>query len=226
MNSVKTENERIYVQFGCGLSAPDEWINFDVSPQLRLEQTPVIGQILKVRGKRIFPSNVIYGDVVKGLPIVNGAAAGIYCSHVLEHLDRNSIVIALRNTRHLLKPGGLFRLVVPDLVWRAKLFLQEHDSEQFEAADRFMRSVHLGQEFETQGILNRLRSSFGNSHHRWMYDYKLLERLLFDAGFESVRRCHLGDSEDPMFKSVEEESRFFDKGNEELAIEARMAGHS
>ena len=38
---------KIYVQYGCGLSAPKEWINFDVSPTLRIQKTPILGSILK-----------------------------------------------------------------------------------------------------------------------------------------------------------------------------------
>lgn len=56
----------------------------------------------------------MYGDIVRGLPIEEKCAQGIYCSHVLEHIDRKSFEIALQNTLTLLKPGGTFRLVVPD----------------------------------------------------------------------------------------------------------------
>ena len=34
-----------YVQYGCGLSAPNEWINFDVSPTLRIQKIPIIGSL-------------------------------------------------------------------------------------------------------------------------------------------------------------------------------------
>ena len=30
----------IYVQYGCGINAPQSWINFDASPNLRLERLP------------------------------------------------------------------------------------------------------------------------------------------------------------------------------------------
>ncbi len=37
----------IYVQYGCGLSAPAGWNNYDASPTLRLQKLPVVGDIFK-----------------------------------------------------------------------------------------------------------------------------------------------------------------------------------
>lgn len=95
-----------YVQYGCGLSCPDGWLNFDASPRLRVEKLPIIGRALEASGKRLFPKSVRYGDIVRGLPVPSGCARAVYCSHVLEHIDRVSIVLALKNTYKMLKPGG------------------------------------------------------------------------------------------------------------------------
>jgi len=65
----------VYVQYGCGSSAPEGWLNFDAS--LRVP--------LGIRGK-VFPRNVRYGDIVRGLPIKDGTAKAVYASHILEHL--------------------------------------------------------------------------------------------------------------------------------------------
>lgn len=35
--------QRLFVQYGCGLAAPDGWINFDASPRLRFERLPGAG---------------------------------------------------------------------------------------------------------------------------------------------------------------------------------------
>ena len=103
-----------YVQYGCGFTAPTEWINYDASPTLRFERLPVLGK-LYTRNKQRFPENVKYGDVVKGLPEKPETADGVYCSHTLEHLALNDFRIALKNTYKILKPGGIFRCIVPDL---------------------------------------------------------------------------------------------------------------
>src|SRR4051812_43659884 len=104
-----------YVQYGCGLSAPESWRNFDASPTLRLQRLPVVGRRLHGGGLPLFPSNVEYGDIVRGLPVSPGSCRGVYCSHVLEHLALADFRTALRNTRAILRDGGIFRFVLPDL---------------------------------------------------------------------------------------------------------------
>ena len=99
---------KIYVQYGCGLSAPKEWINFDVSPTLRIQKTPILGSILKSKLNVTFPSNVLYGDVIKGLPIDENSCDGLYCSHTLEHLSLQDFRQAIMNSFKILKKGGNF----------------------------------------------------------------------------------------------------------------------
>jgi hypothetical protein len=216
-----TSQTTLNVQYGCGLSCPAGWQNFDSSARLRLERIPGIAGVIRASGKGLFPAAVRYGDIVKGLSIAGGSVEALYCSHVLEHLDRESIVSALANSLALLKPGGTFRLVVPDLTWRAERFLSEQDQGNCYAADNFMEGTYLGDTKPHATLTQKLRRAFGNSAHLWMYDYALLCQLLADAGFAEIRRCKFGDSEIEAFSAVEDESRFIDAGVEELAIEAR-----
>ena len=37
----------MYIHYGCGLDAPKEWINFDASPTLRLQKTPLLGLLFQ-----------------------------------------------------------------------------------------------------------------------------------------------------------------------------------
>ena len=109
---------------GCGQSCPDGWINFDASPTLRLQRLPVIGRLFK-RGATVFPASVRFGDIVQGLPIADEfLVEGIYASHVLEHLSYADFWTALERTFRLLRPGGIFRLVVPDLKGRAQKYIE------------------------------------------------------------------------------------------------------
>lgn len=210
-----------YVQYGCGLSCPDGWLNFDASPRLRLERLPFVSRAFEASGTRLFPKNVRYGDIVRGLPVPEGCARAVYCSHVLEHIDRESVIIALENTYRMLRPDGVFRLVVPDLAWRAEEFLRARDRGDSNAADEFIRKAHLGQGNAATGFIRRMCRVFGNSDHRWMYDEAAMTALLAQTGFVSIRRCRFGDAEDPIFALVEDEGRFVDTGHDELALEAR-----
>jgi SAM-dependent methyltransferase len=211
----------IYVQYGCGQSCPAGWVNFDASPTLRLQRLPVLGPLFK-RGGTVFPEGVRYGDIVKGLPIPDGSVQGIYASHVLEHLAYAEVSTALEHTFRLLKPGGIFRLVVPDLKIRAQKYLERQAAGQADANTWFMRSVRLGLERPARGPLQRARSLFGHSAHLWMWDQASLTTALGTAGFTAVRRCRLGDCADDNFRLVEDAGRFYDTedGVEECAMEA------
>lgn len=197
---------KLYLQYGCGFSSPAGWRNFDASPTLRFERLPVIGKLYKKNEVR-FPSNIEYGDIVKGLPVPSGSCTGIYASHILEHLSLEDFRTALKNTHGLLHSGGIFRLVVPDLETLAEKYLLSTDAR---AAELFMRETSLGYEHRQRGIKAVIKNLLGNSVHLWMWDFKSLEHELTTVGFMNVRRCRFGDSSDPMFALVEDAERFVD----------------
>lgn len=209
----------LYVQYGCGFSAPEDWKNFDASPTLRFERLPIIGRLLTKNANR-FPENVCYGDIVKGLPLGDGTVDGVYASHILEHLALDDFHVALHNTWRLLKAGGVFRLIVPDLQWRAEAYVDASADGDPNASSAFLRSCCLGIETRPHGLWKMLISAFGHSKHMWMWDEPAISEALQAAGFRNIRRFAIGDSADPMFAKVEERSRFFDGAHLELAMEA------
>jgi SAM-dependent methyltransferase len=201
----------LYVHYGCGVTAPDNWLNFDATPTLRIQKIPVIGKLLASRLKGLtFPEHILYGDIVKGLPLPNHSCKAIYCSHVLEHLSRQDCVIALRNTYQLLQPGGVFRCVLPDLEKYIIRYQSDKAAGKINAADIFMEGSYLGIPQRAKGFKNRLIDAYGNSHHLWMWDEASLRHELSKAGFSQIRRCEMGDAADAAFHSVEAPSRFID----------------
>ncbi len=155
------EQSKHYVQYGCGLSAPTTWVNFDVSPTLRLQKVPILSQLSRRVTQVQFPANVRYGDIVKGLPgIPHGTCEGVYCSHVLEHLSLADCELALAHTFEMLKPGGTFRCVLPDLEIIANEYLLGLRSNPEVASIRFMEDTLLGQK-------SRPRGCYLVSRHCW-----------------------------------------------------------
>lgn len=144
------------VQYGCGFTAPTTWINYDASPTLRFEKLLVLGK-LYTRNKQRFPQNVAYGNIVKGLPEKPDSCDGIYCSHILEHLAYADLLKALKNTFLILKPGGLFRGVVPDLRSAAMDYIENFDREQSPATE-FMRITMLGIEESNKNLISYLKA--------------------------------------------------------------------
>ena len=203
----------ISVQFGCGLCAPLSWRNYDVSPALRFQRWPLIGR-LAVGKYGAFPRNVLFGDIVAGLPLAEGSCRQVYSSHVLEHLSLVDLRSALANVFRILEPGGTFRFVMPDLHFLASSYLS---MDGVDASIWFMRESYLGSETRIRGLKGLIRSWVGNSSHLWMWDYEGMSHQLQEFGFTEVRRASFGDSTTGDFSAVEDASRWRDA----LGIECR-----
>jgi ubiquinone/menaquinone biosynthesis C-methylase UbiE len=214
---MRRPKEKIYVHYGCGHSAPEEWKNFDVSPTLRIQKIPILGIILKKKLNTTFPKNVLYGDIARGLPIKDNSCDGLYCSHVLEHLSLQDFRKALINSYIILKKGGIFRCVVPDLETAARIYIKNFDSGNSSASLGFFDNTLLGISERPRSFKDILSLFWGNSRHLWMWDKKSLAEEFRKAGFTQIRECKFNDSEDEMFKFVEDISRF----ESSVAIECR-----
>ncbi len=165
----------------------------------------------------VFPDNVRFGDILKGLPVADNSCDGVYCSHILEHLALNDLRLALKNTYRILKPGGVFRCVVPDLEYYARQYLSSLEQGDVTASLRFVgNDTLLGIETRPRGLKGFVNSFFGNSHHLWMWDYPSLSVEFAQANFKQIRRCEYHDNSDEMFHHVEDIGRFINC----LAIEA------
>lgn len=215
------DNQRMYVQYGAGYDAPANWLNFDSSPTLRVQKIPAVGPLLaKAKNNSQFPGATRFGDIIKGLPLAPASVDGLYASHVLEHLALNEMRQALRNSLLILKPGGIFRLIVPDLLGRAKRYVEQAEAGNPEASHQFMTSTYLGCANRRRGVPAMLFNALGNADHQWMWDVHSMTAELHNAGFTAIREAKLGDSGDPMFDQVEREDRFFDEGFKEVAMHA------
>ncbi len=193
-----------YVQYGCGWCAPTGWLNFDASPALRFERLPFVGAVYTKNAKR-FPPHIRYGDITRGLPVAPNSCSAIYCSHILEHLALDDFEAALQNTFKYLKPGGVLRLVVPDLAQLARDYLADGSAQ---AAPRFMEASGLGKNRRARGLRGLLSAWLGNSTHLWMWDEKAMTEQLKKHGFKNIRRAYFGDADDTKFNEVEEKGRF------------------
>ena len=197
-----------YLQYGCGFSNPTGWENYDSSPTLRIQRTPIFGKVMKSSLNVVFPNNIKYGDIVNGLNVSKNNYDGIYCSHVLEHLSYYDLKKTLKNTYEYLKPGGIFRMVLPDLEVLCREYVNEVNKKNPKSSLRFMNDSLLGVTERKRGLKQTLINMLGNSKHLWMWDYYSLSEELREVGFLDIRRCEFNDSNDKMFLRVEEKDRF------------------
>lgn len=95
------------VNVGCGQTFHSEWLNFDVVPTA---------------------PGVKRWDLRRGLPFAEGEVDAVYSSHVLEHLNYEEAKRFIRDSWRILKPGGILRIVVPDLEQTTRAYLAELDA--------------------------------------------------------------------------------------------------
>lgn len=133
---------RPLVNLGCGRRRHPDWTNCDLVPD---------------------GPDVIAVDITQGLPFDADTCDAVYASHVLEHLAVGEAHRFAEEIRRVLKPGGVVRLVVPDLEGIARAYVASLD-----------RAVHE-------------RSDESRQQHRWM-TLELLDQLVRDSSGGLMRR--------------------------------------
>jgi len=177
----------VRVNVGCGRTPTKGWKNFDNSYSVRLRNIPMLPALLLKTGILLQDQydylqftrdrDIEYGDILKGLPLADSSADVVYSSHVLEHLDRQEVEAYLREARRVLCPGGIIRLVVPDLTLIINKYNRDHD------ADAFVTEIYLSQ-LRPRTFPQRLRATIvGSRIHQWVYDGASLSAVLLKNGF-------------------------------------------
>lgn len=186
------------INVGCGQTPTMGWRNFDNSLSLRLSRPRILGYWAFRLGlidsnqnefmKFAQANNIEYGDATKGILMQDRSVNVLYSSHMLEHLDREEAGRFLKEARRLLAPGGIIRLLVPDIKKLADQYISAGD------ADFFIESTILGTK-SPRSLLERTRLLIvGSRNHKWMYDGKSLSKLLGDHGFIKARVVRAGET--------------------------------
>lgn len=101
--SVPTQSSFQKLNFGCGNRFSADWVNIDFHSESKFVQ--------RVNLLNAFPFPDNHFDVV-------------YSSHVLEHFDQNQGLFLISESFRVLKPGGIIRIVVPDLEGSCREYLR------------------------------------------------------------------------------------------------------
>jgi predicted SAM-dependent methyltransferase len=218
---------------GCGHVTPDGWINVDGSPSARLARHPVLRSV--AARLRLIPPyaadakwdrRIFVHDLTRPLPFDSGSFSAVYSSHTLEHLHLAETRALLREVVRVLAPGGIARMVVPDLRAWVDDYLGtrtvEWPPEEFmpqTSADRLIRNLMM--RTWNRPPTSRLRSLLGvksDLHsHKWMFDGESLAWHMRDAGLVDVKECGYLESQVPGIAEVEKPGRI--EGGQGVAVE-------
>jgi len=210
----------ILLHVGCGPIAPEGWTNLDASWSVVISRVPGLRKLLRTVGlisneaaSQNWPRNVRFHNVAHGLPFENGTVTAVYASHVLEHLTHSQARYFLEESFRVIAPGGVIRVVVPNLEALATRYLSRKSSGAPDRlpADKFMAALRTCPDYSSLPLLLRLYRAYNDTlSHKWMYDAESLQSLLRDVWFRDAMQKGYLESLIPNIADVETASRFED----------------
>lgn len=123
-------NHPVLCNLGCGTRHHPAWINIDFHGD----------------GQTVFS-----WDLRRRLPLQEASCDAIYSSHAIEHFNREGSRRFLSECHRVLKPGGILRLVTPDLEGIARSYLK-----CLEAAQRGVLGAAARYEWMVVELLDQL----------------------------------------------------------------------
>jgi SAM-dependent methyltransferase len=199
---------------GCGskTSSIQDVINIDWSMYLRMKRNRILRPFvpLFLQGERLdrfnfLPENILVHNLAKGIPFLSSTVDVVYHSHFLEHIDRGMARNFLLEVKRVLKPGGIHRIVVPDLekacrAYIAHICICESDTDEARMHDIYVaRLIEQSVRKEAYGTSqqNKIRRLIENvllgdarrrgETHQWMYDKINISYLLRSLGFTGIK---------------------------------------
>ena len=202
------------LNLGCGsktCQSPDV-LNIDWSVSLIIKKNFFLRILLsklltKERQNNLkkLSQNIIVHDLQKGLPYANNSIDAVYHSHLLEHIDCTEVKVFLMEIFRVLKPNGVQRIVVPDLYFLCKSYVEnyekcinqnklikKHDNYVAAILEQAVRKEASGSSKQNK-ILRKIENLIlGDARkrgetHQWMYDSINLKSILNEVGFKNIK---------------------------------------
>lgn len=190
----------IKLNLGCGSVRPSGWINTDSSLNANLQRIPVLKNLVTSYFKTVKynSSNFVYMNLNTRWKYAADSVDVVYASHLFEHLTIRSADLMLKESYRALKPGGIIRIVVPDLYKICKHYVTELEKGNTKASEYAMWAINMHREGQYKN-LNFFKKLFfewqGYPHqHKFMYDEFSLRDKISRAGFVDILSQEYGKS--------------------------------
>ena len=221
------------LHLGCGLNVVEGWLNVDGSWNARLARYPRLRRTLatmhvipREAAKVEWRGDLRILDVRDPLPFAAASYEAVYASHLLEHLYLDDALRLLRECFRVLRPGGVLRLVVPDLRAIVREYNGEqpfHNSAEYQstpAADLMNRRLLFRGPSPPRGnVFMRVYAALKDFQtHKWMYDADSLVAHVRSAGFAEAAERGLHESRIPDIDRIEHPGRVLQ--GEGICVEA------
>lgn len=154
----------------------------------------------------------LYLDATSPWPFEDGALELVYADNMIEHVSLEAGRVMFAEAFRCLRPGGVMRLVTPDLAKYVELYLA--GTRDGEIVD-FYRELGLTVEHPVD-LLRVPIASFGH-HTGNVYDLAALTAELERAGFVDVKEWDLVESGHPEMAGLDKR---IGEGGAQMAVEA------
>ena len=154
----------VLVNIGCGPFGQDGWVNLDLFPA---------------------PGVTMRADARWGLPLADGAARGIHVEHYFEHLEPTTERPRfLADCRRCLQPGGILRIVVPDM----RKYIEAYLAPGWDV----LNQVGCGGDRPQDAFATKIEALnhvfVQDGEHYGGFDAEYLRNTLAQAGFDDIEQ--------------------------------------
>lgn len=158
------------LHIGCGDNELAGWLNTELCP----------------RGEQIFL------DATKPFPFADNVFAFIYSEHMIEHIALPEAARMLAECCRVLTPGGIIRIVTPNLEFLTTL-LESPASAELRDYIAYSIDVYRIQATGAEGaaVFNNFMRAWG---HQYIHTADSLGALMARAGLEEIQRVALNES--------------------------------
>jgi predicted SAM-dependent methyltransferase len=177
--------QHLKVHVGAGDDIRLGWVNIDLALRIPPQIDPAA-----------HPDTMFINyDLRRGLPLATGSCDYIYSSHFFEHLEYRHGLRLMRDCYRALRPGGTFRLALPNFKGLFEAYLHRNESY----FDLISISESLPEvEPETATLVDHVNYGvYQAGEHKCVYDEEKLVLVLRKIGFSAVAPADYQAGMDP-----------------------------
>jgi len=150
--------------------------------------------------------DVMMLDATASYPFESDSFDFVYSEHMIEHLPYDAALKMLKECHRVLKPGGVIRIVTPDLAKILNIYPQPKDSLGERYLDWMSTTFTPGvSENQTTHVVNSFFRLWG---HQFLYDAGTLTTTLIKCGFTNIGKHELGTSHHIEMQKLENTKRY------------------
>jgi len=178
----KTATPKLHIGGSC--HRLDGWLNTDVE---------LIPDVMRM-------------DATHRFPFSDGTFQYVYTEHMIEHVPYQKAAYMLQECHRVMRKGGVIRLITPDLAAILGLYSGDLCADQQKYLSWFCQTF-VPQECPPNAA-SAINAMFHLWGHQFIYDEETLADTMRAAGFSSVTRWPIGDSDHLDLQNLGNEQRY------------------